>query len=65
MAIVEIHATASHRYYAKRRKSDIIHSIHMMCDALKIKRPASKDLEPETANQLATRAMKLHALFPE
>ncbi|AFU87388.1 hypothetical protein CcrMagneto_gp218 [Caulobacter virus Magneto] len=65
MAIVEIRATASHRYYEKRRKSDIIHAIHMMSDQLKIERTPTCELETKTAYELARIAMGLHAQFPE
>lgn len=65
MAIVEIKATVSFRYYEKKRKSDIIHAIHMMSDQLKIERTPSRVLEGETAAQLARRAIALHNLFPE
>uniref|UniRef100_A0AB74UH29 Uncharacterized protein n=1 Tax=Caulobacter phage BL57 TaxID=3348355 RepID=A0AB74UH29_9VIRU len=65
MAIVEIKTTVSHRYYEKKRKSDIIHAIHMMSDQLKIERTPTCELEAKTNYDLARIAMGLHAQFPE
>lgn len=65
MAIVEIRTTVSHRYYEKKRKSDIIHAIHTMCDQLQIERTPSAELEKKTNYELAGLALRLHAQFPE
>ncbi|AXQ68413.1 hypothetical protein HOT99_gp204 [Caulobacter phage CcrBL10] len=65
MAIVEIRATVSHRYYEKKRKSDIIHAIHMMCDQLKIERVPTAKLTVKTNYELARIAIDLHNKFPE
>ncbi|AXQ68826.1 hypothetical protein HOU00_gp299 [Caulobacter phage CcrPW] len=65
MSIVAYHTTPSINYYAKRRKSDIIFSIHMMCDQLKIERPLTAELEKKTNYELAWQALRLHAQFPE
>lgn len=65
MAIVEIKTTVSIRYYEKKRKSDIIHAIHMMCDQLKLPRPATAELLDKTNRDLAWVAIRLHDQFPE
>lgn len=58
-------STVSHRYYEKRAKSEIRQNIRDMCRVLEIEPPSDEAMTNETASQLASRAMKLHDLFPE
>lgn len=65
MAIVSVVSTVSHRYYMKRSKDAIRRSIRELCQALEIAPPTDEEMANESAYQLASRAMKLHAQFPE
>lgn len=65
MTIVSVVSTVSHRYYMKRSKDTIRQRIRELCQALEIAPPTTEEMANESAYQLASRAMKLHAQFPE
>jgi hypothetical protein len=77
MITITSHATASHRYYMNKRKSDIIHRIRCMEAALRafpgvgfpqdvadMLEVPDRLLEILSREQLASYAMKMHDLFP-
>lgn len=65
MTIVQTITTVSHRYYAKRRKSDTAGRIRDMQRLLGDEQTPTAELVKLTADQLATMALRLHARFPE
>jgi hypothetical protein len=65
MTIVSVVTTVSHRYYAKRRKSDVRRRIMDLHRALGEVDAKESDYADMTADQLASAAMRLHARFPE
>lgn len=74
MSTVEIHATASHKYYMRKTKDEIIWRIHSMArdlDMLGIPAPNEARQLPiclrqlNTKDELATLAMRCHDCFPK
>ena len=69
MTIIEIHATASHRYYMRKTKAEILDRVILMMKQLGYS-AAEMDFERvrlagRLKDDLASRAMMLHREFPE
>lgn len=66
MAIVTTVTSVSHRYYARKAKSEIIARLQDLSRAAGgVELPSWQELLAESRDQLAHRALRLHALLPE
>jgi hypothetical protein len=65
MSIVSVVVTASHRYYARKRKSDLIHCVQNLQRVVGVEETPYSELKALTRDSLAYMAMRLHGQIPE
>lgn len=56
---------AGRRYYQRKRKCDLRHSIKVLCELTGVEPPDSAVLDAEEKEDLITRVLNLHAQLPE
>lgn len=68
MTIVEIHATASHSYYERKSRRDIVYALKNLHAQLPEPKPylaPDKELMKKPRHELASLAMSFHALLSD
>jgi hypothetical protein len=66
MSVFTTSATASHRYYARKAKADLVRRVQDLEAYARLEpRTAENELRRWTRDQLASHAMSLHRRLPE
>lgn len=65
MTVVTTTVRVSHRYYARKRRRDLLDAIRDLANAAGVPQPVAAYLEGCDRDQLAHVAMDLHGKLPE